>query len=82
MATPISVEPCNNYRAGVFTLAVRLPTGGRQFTPHGTSGLAVASAMCLLTPAQLGVLQAPENKDAQHNRKTTIMRYIPFIRAS
>lgn len=81
MATPISVEPCSNYRAGVFTLAVRLPTGGRQFTPHGTSGLAVASALCLLTPAQLGVLQAPESSDAQQNRKTTLMRYIPFIRS-
>lgn len=80
MATPISVEPCSNYRAGVFTLAVRLPTGGRQFTPHGTSGLAVASALCLLTQAQLGVLQAPESSDQQQNRKTTLMRYIPFIR--
>uniref|UniRef100_A0A0N5AIM8 CUB domain-containing protein n=1 Tax=Syphacia muris TaxID=451379 RepID=A0A0N5AIM8_9BILA len=79
MATPIAVEPCNDYRTGIFTLAVRLPTGGRQFTPHGTSGLAVASAICLLTPAQLGVLQAPKNSDAHHNRKTTIMRYIPFI---
>lgn len=81
MATPISVEPCSNYRSGVFTLAVRLPTGGRQFTPHGTSGLAVASALCLLTQAQLGVLQAAEASDANHNRKTTLMRYIPFIRS-
>lgn len=81
MATPISVEPCSNYRSGVFTLAVRLPTGGRQFTPHGTSGLAVASALCLLTQAQLGVLQAAETSDANHNRKTTLMRYIPFIRS-
>ncbi|EFO22877.1 kelch domain-containing protein family protein [Loa loa] len=81
MATPISVEPCSNYRSGVFTLAVRLPTGGRQFTPHGTSGLAVASALCLLTQAQLGILQAAETSDANHNRKTTLMRYIPFIRS-
>ncbi|VDN08344.1 unnamed protein product [Thelazia callipaeda] len=81
MATPISVEPCSNYRSGIFTLAVRLPTGGRQFTPHGTSGLAVASALCLLTQAQLGVLQATETSDGNHNRKTTLMRYIPFIRS-
>ena len=39
----------------MYTLAVRLPTGGRASTPSGTSGLAVASSLCLLTPAQLGV---------------------------
>ena len=53
--TPLSAEPCSNYKAGVYTLAVRLPTGGRASTPSGTSGLAVASSLCLLTPAQLGV---------------------------
>uniref|UniRef100_A0A0K0D8T6 Uncharacterized protein n=1 Tax=Angiostrongylus cantonensis TaxID=6313 RepID=A0A0K0D8T6_ANGCA len=39
--TPLSVEPCSNYKSGIFTLAVRLPTGGRTTTPNGTSGLAV-----------------------------------------
>lgn len=81
MATPISIEPCSNYRVGVFTLAVRLPTGGRQFTPYGTSGLALASTFCYLTQAQLGVLQAPETSDRQQNRKATLKRYIPFIRS-
>ncbi|VDL67908.1 unnamed protein product, partial [Nippostrongylus brasiliensis] len=37
--TPLSVEPCSNYKSGIFTLAVRLPTGGRATTPNGTSGL-------------------------------------------
>uniref|UniRef100_A0A1I7WLI1 SOCS box domain-containing protein n=1 Tax=Heterorhabditis bacteriophora TaxID=37862 RepID=A0A1I7WLI1_HETBA len=78
--TPLSVEPCSNYKCGVFTLAVRLPTGGRATTPNGTSGLAVASALCLLTPAQLGVLQAPDNSENKNNRKTNLRRYIPFLR--
>ncbi|XGW32973.1 hypothetical protein V3C99_017466 [Haemonchus contortus] len=79
--TPLSVEPCSNYKSGIFTLAVRLPTGGRATTPNGTSGLAVASALCLLTPAQLGVLQAPDNSENRNNRKTTLRSYIPFLRA-
>ncbi|EYB88725.1 hypothetical protein Y032_0242g3414 [Ancylostoma ceylanicum] len=79
--TPLSVEPCSNYKSGIFTLAVRLPTGGRATTPNGTSGLAVASALCQLTPAQLGVLQAPDNSENRNNRKTTLRRYIPFLRA-
>lgn len=78
--TPLSIEPCGNYKAGVFTLAVRLPTGGRATTPNGTSGLAVASALCLLTPAQLGVLQAPETNENKNQRKTNMRRYIPFLR--
>ncbi|VDM62079.1 unnamed protein product [Angiostrongylus costaricensis] len=79
--TPLSVEPCSNYKSGIFTLAVRLPTGGRTTTPNGTSGLAVASALCLLTSAQLGVLQAPpDNSESRNNRKTTLFRYIPFLR--
>lgn len=67
--TPLSIEPCSNYRAGVFTLAVRLPTGGRAVTPSGTSGLAVASSLCLLTPQQVGVLQAQENGENISGRK-------------
>lgn len=78
--TPLSIEPCSNYKAGVFTLAVRLPTGGRVTTPNGTSGMAVASALCLLTPAQLGVLQAPDNSENKNSRKTNMRRYIPFLR--
>ena len=68
--TPLSVEPCSNYRAGVFTLAVRLPTGGKAVTPSGTSGLAVASSLCLLTPQQVGVLQAQENGESNSGRKS------------
>ncbi|CAO4387133.1 unnamed protein product [Caenorhabditis nigoni] len=68
--TPLSIEPCHNYRAGVFTLAVRLPTGGKAVTPSGTSGLAVASSLCLLTPQQVGVLQAQENGESNSGRKS------------
>ena len=46
---PISVEPCNNYQAGIYTLIVRLPTGGQSHTPTGSSGLAMASSLCQLT---------------------------------
>ncbi|CAJ0947291.1 unnamed protein product, partial [Mesorhabditis belari] len=80
VATPISIEPCSGYKAGVYTLAVRLPTGGRQTTPNGTSGLAVASALCLLTPSQLGLLTAPDNTENRNNRKRTFRSYIPFLR--
>lgn len=68
--TPLSIEPCSNYRAGVFTLAVRLPTGGKAVTPSGTSGLAVASSLCLLTPQQVGVLQAQDNGESNSGRKS------------
>ncbi|CAB3400218.1 unnamed protein product [Caenorhabditis bovis] len=74
--TPLSIEPCSNYRAGVFTLAVRLPTGGRATTPSGTSGLAVASSLCLLTPQQLGVLQAPETGENVNGRKRNILNFL------
>ncbi|CAJ0564969.1 unnamed protein product, partial [Mesorhabditis spiculigera] len=80
IATPISIEPCAGYKAGVYTLAVRLPTGGRQTTPNGTSGLAVASALCMLTPSQLGVLTAPDNSDNRNNRKRHFRSFIPFLR--
>ncbi|KAK0396587.1 hypothetical protein QR680_001776 [Steinernema hermaphroditum] len=81
MATPISVEPLSNYRYGIYTLAVRLPTGGKQFTPHGTSGLAVASALCLLNQSQLAVLQAPDSSESGRNRKHNFRRFIPFMRS-
>ncbi|TMS36219.1 hypothetical protein L596_003438 [Steinernema carpocapsae] len=81
MATPISVEPLSNYRYGIYTLAVRLPTGGKQFTPHGTSGLAVASALCLLNQSQLAVLQAPDSSESGRNRKNNFRRFFPFMRS-
>ncbi|VDP06301.1 unnamed protein product [Soboliphyme baturini] len=58
-ATQVAIEPCSNYRAGVVTVAVRLPTGGRKYVPNGQSGFAVASALCFLTPNQLAQLQTP-----------------------
>uniref|UniRef100_A0A8R1DM70 Uncharacterized protein n=1 Tax=Caenorhabditis japonica TaxID=281687 RepID=A0A8R1DM70_CAEJA len=70
--TPLSIEPCSNYRAGIFTLAVRLPTGGQTVTPNGTSGLAVASSLCLLTPQQVGVLQAAENGESSGGGKRNL----------
>ncbi|CAI4220636.1 unnamed protein product [Auanema sp. JU1783] len=77
--TPLAIEPCSNYKAGIFTLAVRLPTGGRSSTPCGTSGLAVASALCQLTTSQLSLLQKPGNCDHSENRKTTLGRLLPFL---
>ncbi|CAI5455845.1 unnamed protein product [Caenorhabditis angaria] len=74
--TPLSIEPCANYRAGVFTLAVRLPTGGLATTPCGTSGLAVASSLCLLTPQQLGVLQAPTESEQNNGRKRNLRSFL------
>ncbi|CAI2358253.1 unnamed protein product [Caenorhabditis sp. 36 PRJEB53466] len=78
--TPLSIEPCSNYRAGVFTLAVRLPTGGRNNTPNGTSGLAVASSLCLLTPQQIGVLQAQENGENNSGRKSNFRNLLRLTR--
>ncbi|KAI1731926.1 kelch motif domain-containing protein [Ditylenchus destructor] len=79
---PISIEPCGNYQCGIYTLIVRLPTGGRPFTPEGTSGLAVASSLCQLTHSQLALLQPPEpTEQQQQNRKSAFRRFIPFIRS-
>ena len=33
--TPIALEPCNNGKAAVLTLIVRLPSGGQQIPPSG-----------------------------------------------
>uniref|UniRef100_A0AC34RET9 Laminin EGF-like domain-containing protein n=1 Tax=Panagrolaimus sp. JU765 TaxID=591449 RepID=A0AC34RET9_9BILA len=77
-ATPISIEPCSNYQAGIYTLIVRLPTGGKEFTPHGTSGLAVASSLCTLTQSQLALLQPPEADGQQANQKSSLRRFISF----
>ncbi|KRZ56907.1 putative protein tag-53 [Trichinella nativa] len=65
---PIAIEPCHDYRAAVVTFAVRLPTGGGPVVPNGQSGLAVASALCLLTPSQLAQLQTPPQA-VQRKRK-------------
>uniref|UniRef100_A0AAF5DMY6 CUB domain-containing protein n=1 Tax=Strongyloides stercoralis TaxID=6248 RepID=A0AAF5DMY6_STRER len=62
--TPISIEPSANYKTGIFSCVVRLPTGSTNYTPHGTSGIAVASSVCFLTPAQLALLQTPESGES------------------
>jgi len=77
-ATPISIEPCSNYQAGIYTLIVRLPTGGKNCTPHGTSGLAVASALCNLTQSQLALLQPPDADTQQTSQKSSLRRFIQF----
>ena len=74
------MEPCGNYQAGIYTFVVRLPTGGQQYTPYGTSGLAVASSLCQLTQAQLALLQ-PDAQEQQQNRKSALRRLIPFMRS-
>uniref|UniRef100_A0A915MSC9 Uncharacterized protein n=1 Tax=Meloidogyne javanica TaxID=6303 RepID=A0A915MSC9_MELJA len=68
---PCAVEPCSNYQAGVYTVIVKLPTGGQTYTPFGTSGLAVASALCQLTSAQLALLQPP-NTEKRPKRKSNL----------
>ncbi|KAL3095437.1 hypothetical protein niasHS_007536 [Heterodera schachtii] len=77
---PCAVEPCANYQAGVYTVIVRLPTGGQPFTPYGTSGIALASSLCQLTPAQLALLQPPDLAK-QRNRKSNFKKFMPFIRS-
>ncbi|KAJ6222083.1 hypothetical protein RDWZM_000628 [Blomia tropicalis] len=46
--TPIALEPCNNGKAAVLTLIVRLPSGGQQIPPSGQTGIALASALVSL----------------------------------
>lgn len=92
---PCAVEPCSNYQAGVYTVIVKLPTGGERerggglsfklilfkgqtYTPFGTSGLAVASALCQLTSAQLALLQPP-NTEKRPKRKSNLKRFMPFM---
>lgn len=36
---PIAMEPCNNNKAAVLSLIVRLPTGTEAHSPNGQSGL-------------------------------------------
>lgn len=45
---PIAMEPCNNNKAAVLSLIVRLPTGSDAHTPNGQSGIAIASALVTL----------------------------------
>uniref|UniRef100_A0A0N5AGF3 Inner membrane protein n=1 Tax=Syphacia muris TaxID=451379 RepID=A0A0N5AGF3_9BILA len=67
---PLAVEPCNDYRFGIFTIAVKMPTGGKQFTPLGASGLMIASSYCQLTAHQLAVLQTSDTETANATKKT------------
>ncbi|EGT40649.1 hypothetical protein CAEBREN_16305 [Caenorhabditis brenneri] len=74
---PLTIEPCQDYRTGVFTLAVRLPTGGKAVTPSGTSGLAVASSLCFLSLEQFGefqVTETGEQKNTENLPKKTKQR--------
>uniref|UniRef100_A0A0N4ZAS5 Attractin n=1 Tax=Parastrongyloides trichosuri TaxID=131310 RepID=A0A0N4ZAS5_PARTI len=80
--TPIAIEPSANYKTGIFSCVVRLPTGSTEYTPHGTSGIAVASSICFLTPAQLALLQTPESGESKNNCKVSIKRFLPFMNRS
>ena len=51
---------------------------GQTYTPFGTSGLAVASALCQLTSAQLALLQPP-NTEKRPKRKSNLKRFMPFM---
>lgn len=46
--SPIALEPCEDNRAAVLSLVVRLPTGGQPYAPPGYTGIAVASALVTL----------------------------------
>uniref|UniRef100_A0A915E013 Laminin EGF-like domain-containing protein n=1 Tax=Ditylenchus dipsaci TaxID=166011 RepID=A0A915E013_9BILA len=77
LPAPISIEPCGNYQSGIYTLVVRLPTGGRPYTPYGASGLAVASSLCELTHSQLALLQPEADaSEQQRNRKSALRRFL------
>ncbi|GMR61425.1 hypothetical protein PMAYCL1PPCAC_31620, partial [Pristionchus mayeri] len=77
--TPIAIEPRANYKVGVVTVAMRLPTGGKPYTPNGTSGLALGSALCLLTPNQEQHLRTSDDADARPKRNDKLRRFFPFM---
>ena len=43
--TQMALEPLHNQKAAVVSLFVQLPGGDEDFTPSGTSGLAIGSAL-------------------------------------
>ena len=46
--SPIALEPCMGNRAAVLSLIVRMPTGGKPYTPNGYTGIAIASSLVTL----------------------------------
>ena len=42
---PVAIQPLSGHKAAVLSLVVLLPTGGKDLTPSGCSGVAVASAL-------------------------------------
>merc|ERR1711894_47547 len=46
--SPIALEPCEGNRAAVLSLIVRMPTGGKPYTPNGYTGIAIASSLVTL----------------------------------
>ncbi|GMT35421.1 hypothetical protein PFISCL1PPCAC_26718, partial [Pristionchus fissidentatus] len=77
--TPIAVEPRANYKVGVITVAMRLPTGGKPYTPNGTSGLALGSALCQLTPSQEQHLRTSAEGETRPKRNDKLSRFFPFM---
>ncbi|GMT07020.1 hypothetical protein PENTCL1PPCAC_29194, partial [Pristionchus entomophagus] len=77
--TPIAVEPRANYKVGVVTVAMRLPTGGKPYTPNGTSGLALGSALCLLTPNQEQHLRTSDDCETRPKSNDKLRRFFPFM---
>ena len=43
--TQMALEPIHNQKAAVVSLFIQLPGGDEDFTPAGTSGLAIGSAL-------------------------------------
>ena len=41
----MALEPLHNQKAAVVSLFVQLPSGDDEYTPAGTSGLAIGSAL-------------------------------------
>ncbi|CAD5216228.1 unnamed protein product [Bursaphelenchus okinawaensis] len=78
--TPIAIEPCKNLSTAIYTVVVRLPTGGQPHTPYGVSGLAVASALCHLPQSQLAVLEPPnEDEKAGSTNKRDFRRFLSTL---
>jgi len=70
--SPIALEPCVGNRAAVLSLIVRMPTGGKPYTPNGYTGIAIASSLVTLgnpRKASTETPQRPSLDDPKAGRK-------------
>jgi len=75
--SPIALEPCMGNRAAVLSLIVRMPTGGKPYTPNGYTGIAIASSLVTLGNPRKASAETPQRpslddpKSGRKGRKTT-----------